>query len=56
MTMSEEPEWQYKDGNRVAFESEAFGCKVTIKISRPDMVLLGDEFGRNFDMTGDGHI
>ena len=20
------------------------------------MVLLGDEFGRNFDMTGDGHI
>ena len=42
MTMLEETEWQDKDGNRVEFESEAYGCKVTIKITRPDMVLLGD--------------
>ena len=56
MTMLEEPEWQDKDGNRVKFESEAYGCRVTSKITRPDMVLLGDEFGGNIDMIGDGHI
>ena len=50
------PELQDKDGNCVEFESEAYGCKVTIKIARPDVVLLGDEFGSNHDMTGDGCI
>ena len=33
-------EWKYKDGNRVEFQSEAYGCKVTSKITRPDMVLM----------------
>ena len=47
---------QDKDGNRVKFESEAYGCRVTSKITRPDMVLLGDEFGGNIDMIGDGNI
>ena len=55
-TMLEEPEWQDKDGNRVEFESEAYGCKVTSEITRPDMVFIGDEVGGNIDMTGDGHI
>ena len=32
VTMLEEPEWQDKDGNRIEFESEAFGCKLTSKI------------------------
>ena len=41
-TMLEEPEWQDKYGNRVEFESEAYGCKVTSKTTQPDMVLLGN--------------
>ena len=56
MTMLEEPEWQDKNGNRFGFESEAFGCEVTSKIFRPDVVLLCDEVGGNIDMTGDGRI
>ena len=47
---------EYNEGNCVEYESEAYGCKVTSKFSRPDMVLLGDEVGGNIDMTGDGHI
>ena len=38
MTMLEEPELKDKDGNRVEFEQEAYGCKVTSKITRPNMV------------------
>ena len=56
MTVLEEPYWQDKDGNRVEFESEAYVCKVTSKITRPDMVLIGNEIGGNLDMTGDRHI
>ena len=55
ITMSEEPEQQDKDENRVEFESEAYGCKVTSKNFRPEMVLIGYEFGGNLGMTGDGH-
>ena len=56
VTMLEEQEWKDKYGNCVKFESEAHGCKVTSKFSRPDMVLFGDEVGGNLDMTGDIHI
>ena len=56
MTMLEEPEWQDKDGNRVEFESEGYGCKLTSKITRPDMVLLGDEVVSDLYITGDGNI
>ena len=52
MTMLEEPEWQYKDGKRVEFESEAYRCKVSTKITQTNMVLLGDEVGGNLDMNG----
>ena len=31
MILLEEPEWQDNDGNRVGFESEAYGCKVSSK-------------------------
>ena len=55
-TMLEEPEWQDKDGKRVEFESEAYGCKVTSKITRPVMVVFGNEVGANIYITGDGHI
>ena len=56
MKKLEEPECQDKDGNRVEFESEAYGYKVASKITRPDIVLLGDEIGANLDMTGDRHM
>ena len=56
MMVLEEPKWKDKDGNHVKFGSEAFGCKVTSKISQPDMVLLVDEVGENLYMTGGGHI
>ena len=56
MMMLGETEWQDKDGNRIEFESEAYGCKVTSKFYRPGMVLLGDTVGVNLDMTGDEHV
>ena len=56
MTMLEETEWQDKGRNIVEFESEAYGCKVTSKINRLDMVILGNEVGGNLDMNCDGHI
>ena len=55
MKMLEELEGQDKDGNQVEFESEAFGCKVTGKVYRPDMVLIGDKVGGNLDVNGNGH-
>ena len=56
MKMLEETEWQDNCGNNYKFESEAYSCKVTIKITRPNMVLIGNEVEYNLDMTGDGHI
>ena len=56
MTMLEELKLQDKYGNHVEFESKEYGCNLTNNISRPDMVLLGDEVGGYLDMTGDGHI
>ena len=56
MMMLEEPEWKYKDGNHVEFESDEYGCKLTSRFSRPNMVLLGDKVGGNIDMAGNGHI
>ena len=56
ITILEEPEWQYKYRNHVEFEFEAYGCKLTSKIIRPDMVLIGNEVVGNLDVTGDGHI
>jgi hypothetical protein len=46
------PVWMDRDGN-VTTEDDAFGCKVTIKITRPDMILVGDEVGSNVSMAGD---
>ena len=54
--MMEELEWKDKDGNRVEFESESYGCKITSKITQSEIMLLGDEVGVNLDMTGGGHI
>ena len=56
MKMLEEPKWQDNDGDHVEFESEAYGCKVTSTITLSSMVLLGNEFGDNIDITDDEHI
>ena len=56
MMMLEEQEWKHNNGNHVGFESEAYGCKVTSRIYRPDMVILGYEVGGNIDINGDGLI
>ena len=56
MKMLEEMEFQDKDGNRVEYESEAYVCKVTSRITLTDMVLIVNEVGAIIEMAGDGHI
>ena len=36
-------------------EANAYGCKVTHKLIRPDMYICGDEVGGNLSMKGDGN-
>ena len=48
-----EPEWQNKLGETVDIESKAFGCKVTHKITNPDMCLVMDEVGNSTSQKGD---
>ena len=38
----------------VSYEKEAFGCKVIIIITRPDMALMLDGYGSNVSQEGDG--
>ena len=47
------PVWQDKYGNKCA-EADAFGCKVTHKITKLDWCLVGDKVGGNLSMKGDG--
>ena len=51
----EEPVWMDRKG-KIVSEDKAFGCKVLIELSRPDMCLVGDEVGGNLSMKGDGHV
>eukprot|EP00957_Ditylum_brightwellii_P098401 7497117-Ditylum_brightwellii.AAC.1 len=44
------------DGNKVAAQSQAFGCKCTHVIDHPWMCLVVDEVGSNLSQKGDGHI
>ena len=48
-----EPVWMDADGNEVN-EENAFGCKVKVKFTRPDMAICCDEVGCNISQTGDG--
>ena len=34
----------------------AFGCKVTLEILHPEMIILADEVGCNTSQKGDGHV
>jgi hypothetical protein len=50
-----EPVWMDKEGNEVS-EENAFGCKVKIKYTRPDLAICCDEVGCNISQDGDGEI
>ena len=50
----DDPVWMNRAGKECS-EEEAFGCKVTHKIIRPDMCICGDEVGGNLSMKGDGN-
>ena len=49
------PVWMDRAGNEVEDEADAYGCKVTHKVIRPDMCICGDEVGGNLSMKGDGN-
>ena len=51
----EESVWMDRDGN-VVDEKTSFGCKVTHRITRPEMVICFDELGGNTSQKGDGHV
>jgi len=48
----EDPVWMNREG-QVCKLDEAFGCKVTHEIIRPDMCICDDEVGGNICMAGD---
>jgi len=50
-----EPVWMNKEGDAVT-EDDAFGCKVSHKISHPDMILCMDEVGSDTSQKGDGAV
>ena len=41
---------------RTTYVKNLFGCKVTHRILRPDMMLCGDEVGADTSQKGDGAI
>ena len=45
--------WMSKEGQIVDDEIDAFGYKVTIRMTRPDMALVLDECGCNLSQEGD---
>ena len=51
----EKPIWMTREGIECT-AYDAYGCKVTHAIIRPEMCLCGDEVGGNICMAGDGHI
>ena len=51
----DEPIWMTRDGVDCT-ANDAYGCKVTHAIIRPEMCLCGDEVGGNICMAGDGHV
>jgi hypothetical protein len=50
-----EPVWMDKDGNEVG-EEQAFGCKVRIKYTHPELAICCDEVGCNISQDGDGNM
>ena len=52
------PVWKTREGVTVSDDKndKAFGCKVKIEITHPEMVIVADEVGCNTSQTGDGHV
>ena len=52
------PVWETREGVTVSDDEKdkAFGCKVKIEITHPEMVIVADEVGCNTSQTGDGHV
>ena len=50
----DEPIWMDRSGNECD-EADAYGCKVTHRVTRPGMCICGDEVGGNLSMKGDGN-
>ena len=50
-----EPFWMDRDGN-VCEEKDAFGCKVTHKITHPEYVIVFYELGGNTSQKSDGNV
>ena len=48
-----EPVWMNEKGEVVDNEEDAMGCKVSIDIHRPDMMVMFDEVGCNLSQEGD---
>ena len=53
-----EPVWMTKDGKVVSENNkhQAYGCKVSLHITHPEMVIMADEVGANTSQKGDGHV
>ena len=51
-----EPVWMDRDGNPVDGESKSFGCGVSHKIVRPDIMFCLDKVGSNTSQKGDGAV
>ena len=54
----DEPVWKTKEGKLVSENEKhlAYGCKVGLPITHPDMVIMTDEVGSSTSQKGDGHI
>jgi hypothetical protein len=50
------PVWMSKNGKIVSDEKQAYGCKVSTKLTRPDMCIVMDEVGCNTSQLNDGHV
>ena len=52
------PVWMTRDGKKLEEheKEQAYGYKVTLEITHPEMVILANEVGCNTSQKGDGHI
>ena len=54
-TPLDEPVWMNANCD-VVEEDDAWGCKVTIDITKPEMCVVADEVGGNTSQRGDGLV
>ena len=52
-TKDDTPVWVNEHGQEVSCEDDAYGCKATIHIHRPDMCIVLDEVGSNLSQEND---